>query len=132
MKKITLVMSFAFIILIPSLAAQTEIPDSSYLRQYYSKHEYLIPMRDGIRLFTSVYSPKDTSKPHPIIIIRTPYSCFPYGEDDYKKFQDAQGSYFMRRGYIMVTQDVRGRYMSEGDFEDVRPYKPLKKSEQRD
>ncbi|MBI4429977.1 MAG: CocE/NonD family hydrolase, partial [Ignavibacteriales bacterium] len=129
MKKSVFFLVFALpLFLLQSLCAQSELPDSTYLRQYYTKHEYMIPMRDGVKLFTSVYTPKDTSKTHPMIIARTPYSCFPYGEDDYAKFQNAQGSFYMRRGYIMVTQDVRGRYMSEGEFEDVHPYKPAKKS----
>jgi putative CocE/NonD family hydrolase len=94
----------------------------------YVKHEYKIPMRDGIKLFTSVYSPKDTSEGHPIVIFRTPYSIGPYGEDKFwPNLYTTLLQALVREKCIIVGQDVRGRYMSEGVFEDVRPYKPNKK-----
>ena len=74
-------------------------------------------MRDGIRLFTAIYSPKDTSKTYPILLTRTPYSIAPYGPDAFPH----NTSRFARDGYIIVLQDVRGRFMSEGEFVDVRP-----------
>ena len=107
---------------------QEEVADSVYFRENYTKHEYMIPMRDGVKLFTAVYVPKDTTVLHPILLTRTPYSCAPYGENNFPKYFGEQDSYYMHRHYIRVIQDVRGRYMSEGTFEDVRPYIPDKKS----
>ncbi len=79
-------------------------------------------MRDGKQLFTSIYSPKDQSKKYPIMMRRTPYSCSPYGADSYSSaFQNMN---LARAGYIFVFQDVRGKYMSEGEFVDVRPHIP--------
>lgn len=87
----------------------------------YQKREYMIPMRDGVRLYTAVYTPKDKADA-PIVMTRTPYGCKPYG-DQFINTQIETG--FMRcyvdKGYIVVMQDVRGRYMSEGEFEHVRP-----------
>jgi putative CocE/NonD family hydrolase len=96
--------------------------------EHYNKHEYMIPMRDGVKLFTAVYTPKDTTKDYPILLNRTPYSSGPYGENLYPPFVGPQAEKFYRDGYIMVSQDVRGRYMSEGDFLNVRPYIENKKS----
>ncbi len=99
-----------------------------YIREHYTKREVLIPMRDGVRLFTSIYTPKDGSKTYPILLKRTPYSCSPYGVDAFPG--SFQNMLLARSGYIFVEQDVRGRYMSEGDFADVRPFNPNKKSAQ--
>ncbi|RZK91965.1 MAG: CocE/NonD family hydrolase, partial [Pedobacter sp.] len=96
--------------------------DSAYVRSHYNKIERLIPMRDGTKLFTSIYIPKDISanKKYPFLINRTPYTVRPYGENEYKT---SLGGYpaVMRDGFIFVYQDVRGRWMSEGEFEDIRP-----------
>ena len=97
-----------------------------YVRANYTKYEYRIPMRDGVRLFTSVYVPKDAAKPHPIVIARTPYSVAPYGIDSYRE-NLGPSPRFGRSGYIVAYQDVRGRNLSEGKFEDVRPQIPDKK-----
>jgi putative CocE/NonD family hydrolase len=83
-------------------------------------------MRDGVKLFTTVYEPVDKSKKHPVIITRTPYSLSPYGEDKYPHGL-VPSMLFIKEGYIIVYQDVRGRWMSEGEFVDVRPYIPDKK-----
>ncbi|HEY2154800.1 MAG TPA: CocE/NonD family hydrolase, partial [Isosphaeraceae bacterium] len=85
-------------------------------------------MRDGVRLFTSVYVPKDTSQPHPIIMTRTPYSVAPYGIDSYRE-NLGPSPIFGKSGYIVAYQDVRGRNMSDGTFVDVRPQIPDKKGE---
>ena len=85
-------------------------------------------MRDGVKLFVPVYQPKDNSEKHPILMERSPYSCYPYGENNFRAFwQDHLIQYF-RRGYIMVLADVRGRWMSEGEYEDVRPFNFNKKT----
>jgi putative CocE/NonD family hydrolase len=109
-----------------SLLAQNK--DSIWIVNNYTKMESRIPMRDGIRLFTSIYLPKDNSNDHPILMTRTPYSCAPYGEDKWKDFWNSYLKAYLREGYIMVIQDVRGRWMSEGEFVDVRPYNPDKKT----
>lgn len=86
-----------------------------YVKANYTKYEYRIPMRDGVRLFTSVYVPKDKAQKYPIMLDRTPYTVAPYGEDNYR---DALGpsEKFGRDGFIFVSQDVRGKWMSEGEF----------------
>ena len=96
-------------------------------REKYTKAEYQIPMRDGVKLFTSVYVPKDASQKYPMIMQRTPYSVAPYGPENYRP-QLGPSPYFSREGFIFVYQDVRGRNMSEGDFAWMRPYKPKKAS----
>ncbi|MCA1741027.1 MAG: CocE/NonD family hydrolase [Bacteroidales bacterium] len=97
------------------------------LRRSYDKQETYITMRDGVRLFTSIYTPKDTLVTHPILIMRTPYNSEPSGPDNFNYFVQLYSRY-IDEGYIMVFQDVRGKYMSEGVFEDIRPYIPEKKS----
>jgi putative CocE/NonD family hydrolase len=88
----------------------------------YTKFEYRIPMRDGKRLFTSVYVPKDHSQKYPILLSRTPYSVAPYGEDQYKD-NLGPSALFGKEGYIVAYQDVRGRWMSEGEFVHMRPHR---------
>jgi putative CocE/NonD family hydrolase len=91
------------------------------VRSTYTKTEYAIPMRDGVKLFTSVYAPKDTSITYPILMTRTPYSVEPYGATAYPPALGPSPA-FTQEGYIFVYQDVRGRYMSEGDFKWMTPY----------
>ncbi|MDX2047483.1 MAG: CocE/NonD family hydrolase [Chitinophagaceae bacterium] len=100
--------------------------DSAWIKENYYKIERMIPMRDGIKLFTAIYIPKDTTEKHPILMQRTPYSCSPYGEENFREFWNSYHRYYMRENYIFVVQDVRGRFMSEGDFVDVRPFNPGK------
>lgn len=102
--------------------------DSAFIRDNFTKREVLIPMRDGVRLFTAIYTPKDAARAYPVLLNRTPYSCSPYGENAYKTV--FQNMHLARAGYIFVFQDVRGRYMSEGNFVDVRPFNPAKKTPQ--
>jgi uncharacterized protein len=99
--------------------------NAAWMAEHYTKYEHLIPMRDGIRLFTRVYVPKDDSQSWPILLTRTPYALKPYGDDNYT---DPGGSFasFARDKFILVTQDVRGRYGSEGQYEHVRPFNPHK------
>jgi putative CocE/NonD family hydrolase len=106
--------------------------DSAWIVNHYTKKEMYITMRDGIKLFTTVYMPKDVSEKHPILLTRTPYSCAPYGEDKFSPFWNSPRTYFMKENYIYVQQDVRGRWMSEGIFEDVRPFNPNKKGTETD
>jgi putative CocE/NonD family hydrolase len=109
-----------------SCFAQDPTALESYIRLHYTKQEHMIPMRDGVKLFTAVYLPRDTTKKYPILIKRTPYAVSPYGED---KFPSSLGpsEHFARAGYIFVNQDVRGRFMSEGEFVQVTPHVADKK-----
>ena len=89
-----------------------------YTRAHYTKYDYRIPMRDGVKLFTSVYVPKDRTQKYPLLMERTPYSVSPYGIDNYRPVL-GQSEAFEKEGFIFVYQDVRGRYLSEGPFVDV-------------
>lgn len=120
--------ALVFFVLIGSLLAQTrpEAPEFD-VKEHYTKYEYRIAMRDGVYLFTSVYVPKDTSRSYPFLIERTPYSVAPYGVDQYRTHLGPSPD-FDKSGYIFVFQDVRGRYMSEGQFVEMRPHIDNKKS----
>ena len=106
---------------------QSNTSDAAYVKNNYIKYEYQIPMRDGKKLFTSVYIPKDTTKKYPIMMDRTPYSVAPYGPGAYKGTL-GPSSLFLHDGYIFVYQDVRGRWMSEGIFEEMMPEKEVHKT----
>lgn len=108
-----------------SVRGQSNPNLESYLRLHYTKREFLVPMRDGVRLFTAVYTPRDTTRTYPILLRRTPYSVAPYGEDKYPASLGPSEA-FVRSGYIFVNQDVRGRYMSEGTFVEMTPHRPVK------
>jgi putative CocE/NonD family hydrolase len=105
-----------------SVSSQSVNQDSAWFRDNYYKLEKAISMRDGVKLFTSIYIPRDSTEKHPILMERTPYNCAPYGANEYRDFWSGYKRYFLREGYIMVIQDVRGRWMSEGKFVDVRPF----------
>ncbi len=127
MKKIFFI---SFLVLIIKTYAQTS--DSAWFINNYTKKEVYIPMRDGVKLFTTIYAPKNATQKNPILMTRTPYSCAPYGEKNYAAFWNSPRMYFMKENYIYVQQDVRGRWMSEGLFEDIRPYQPNKKGKETD
>ncbi|HEX8719644.1 MAG TPA: CocE/NonD family hydrolase [Pyrinomonadaceae bacterium] len=122
-------------LLLPLLAAATcaqaapPPQGAEAVRARYTKYEYRVPMRDGVRLFTAVYVPKDASQRYPFLLTRTPYSVAPYGVDSYPRSLGPSES-FEREGFIFVYQDARGRYMSEGEFLQVRPYRPDKRGPQ--
>ena len=94
---------------------------AAYIRAHYFKQEFRVPMRDGTKLATSIYAPKDTSKQYPMLMLRTPYGIRPYDEDKYPK-KLGPNMDFTREGYIFVYQDVRGCYMSEGRFRNMTPH----------
>ena len=96
------------------------------LKLKYDKKEIYITMRDGVKLFTSIYTPKNRKVQHPILLNRTPYNIEPTGPEGYNIFLQLYSRY-TEEEYIMVYQDVRGRYMSEGRFEDIRPVIPARK-----
>ena len=105
--------------------AQAPLTGVDLVRSTYTKYEYMVPMRDGARLFTAVYAPKDGSQRYPFLITRTPYSVSPYGVDQYPA-QLGPSDHFQKEGFIFVYQDARGRYMSEGEFQQVRPFNASK------
>jgi len=121
---------FVFVLLFaavaPAVLFRAMAQDSVYVKEHYNKSEIYITMRDGVRLFTSVYAPKDTTRPYPIILNRTPYSVGPYGLGATRN-RMVPSMNEVREGFIFVYQDVRGKYLSEGTFVDLRPYKPEKK-----
>jgi uncharacterized protein len=122
------VFAIAGVFAVAALFAQTKPEEPSFdVKAHYTKYEYRIPMRDGVHLFTSVYVPKDASHAYPFLIDRTPYSVAPYGVDQFRK-QLGPSVEFDKAGYIFVFQDVRGRYMSEGTFVEMRPHIDNKKS----
>ncbi|MGV0996996.1 CocE/NonD family hydrolase [Empedobacter falsenii] len=126
MKKFTQKATLLSLILMSGISyAQDAKADSAYVREHYEKTEQLIPMRDGTKLFTAIYTPKDQTKKYPVLLNRTPYTVSPYGANEYKK---SLGNFpaEMREGFIFVYQDVRGKWMSEGEFEDVRPVNKTK------
>ena len=102
-----------------------------YVREHFEKHEYFIPMRDGVKLYTAVYIPKDKSEDYPFLMSRTPYSCRPYGENAYRPSL-GPSQFLMKEGFIFVYQDVRGRYMSEGLYDNMRPHNPDKRRKEVD
>ncbi|MGA3263015.1 MAG: CocE/NonD family hydrolase [Terracidiphilus sp.] len=122
-----------FALALASVHAQQPAPQApaeDYVRAHYTKYEFRIPMRDGKRLFTAVYVPKNAAAgPYPFLMDRTPYSVAPYGEDQYPR-RLGPSDEFEKSGYIFVCQDVRGRWMSEGDYQEMRPHIDDKKSPQ--
>lgn len=123
-KKSTLLLYWLFMASIGMLAQET----ANYPEEHFTKYEYNIPMRDGVKLYTAVYIPKDTTITYPMLMKRTPYSCAPYGKAAFPKLL-GPNKYMMQDGYIFVYQDVRGRWMSEGQYDNMRPHVPNKKSQ---
>lgn len=117
------------VLLANSLLSGADTDRAAYIRNHYAKYEYRIPMRDGSKLFTSVYIPYDDSKEYPILLTRTPYSVGPYGADNYKTALGPHEA-FEKEGFIFVFQDVRGRFMSEGHYVNMRPYLENKRGSQ--
>ncbi len=113
-------MNLRLVALLTACAFCLRAADSFDVPANYQKFEYRIPMRDGVRLFTAVYVPKDTSQKWPILLTRTPYSVGPYGTDKYPKHIGPSDK-FAEDKFIFVYQDARGRFQSEGDFIDDRP-----------
>jgi putative CocE/NonD family hydrolase len=149
---VRVVVALAFVVLWLPLSAQppqAQPSGAARVRERYTKYEFRVPMRDGVRLFTSVYVPKETlaavsgtaSRPrpggaavatdatYPILVTRTPYSVGPYGVDNYRSSL-GPSEHFEREGFIFVYQDARGRYLSEGEFKQVRPHVPNKRGPQ--
>ncbi len=121
-------MKYFWVLLLLMYSAGLMGQDSTWIKGHYYKIEKYITMRDGIRLFTSMYIPKDSTQKHPILLTRTPYSCAPYGENNWRPWWNRFQREYFKDGYIMVTQDMRGRYMSEGEFRIITAYIKDKKS----
>ena len=96
--------------------------DAEWFKANYTKSEWMIPMRDGVKLYTSVFVPKNKRSTHPILMTRTPYGCAPYGKKNASFWEKSIYEPYLLKEYILVFQDVRGRWMSEGEFVNVRPY----------
>ena len=115
-----------FLLFAATLAAQPAADkakeEAAYTRSHYTKFDFRIPMRDGVKLFTTVYAPKDTAQQYPVVMQRTPYSVAPYGIDNYPG-SVGPSDLFAKEGFIFAYQDVRGRYLSEGAFIDVPVHK---------
>ncbi|HEX8024344.1 CocE/NonD family hydrolase, partial [Mucilaginibacter sp.] len=122
MKKINLF--FALVLLCTGVNAQ-----STYVKEHFTKKDVYITMRDGVKLFTSIYTPKDASSQnkYPMMMQRTCYSIAPYGEDKYPA-RLGPSEIMMKEGYIFIYQDVRGRYKSEGTWTNMTPVIDNKKS----
>lgn len=109
--------------LVAGLAVSSFAQDrAQYIQENYEKAEFKIPMRDGILLHTTVYRPKDRSRSYPFLLNRTPYSCRPYGDEMARSI--GPSAYLERDGFIFVKQDVRGRWNSEGSYDNMRPHVP--------
>jgi putative CocE/NonD family hydrolase len=119
-------LTLLFLAALPTTAAAQGL---EAVKAAYTKYEYRIPMRDGKKLFTAVYVPKDAGQKYPILLTRTPYSVGPYGADRYKE-NLGPSPLFAKEGYVFAYQDVRGRWMSEGTFVNMRPHNPDKKRPQ--
>ncbi len=119
-----------FIIMCVVSCKEEQIPlvEDVFVKENYTKQEVAIKMRDGVKLHTTIYSPKDTSKVYPILMQRTPYSSKPYGEGEFKK-NIGPNIHLMKEGNIIVYQDVRGRWLSEGSYENMRAYILNKKTD---
>lgn len=98
---------------------------AEYIKENYTKKEVYIPMRDGVRLFTAIYSPKDTSQNYPIMMVKTPYGIKPYGEENFPE-KIGPSFYLEKEKYIFVHQDARGMFMSEGHMLQMTPHLPDK------
>ena len=115
----------------PAAVSQSAVAAAS-IREHYTKFEHRIPMRDGVRLFVSVYVPKDVfsgARTYPVMMTRTPYSVAPYGQDLYRPSL-GPSELFSKEKFIFVYADVRGRYMSEGEPTQLKPH--LAKPGQKD
>ena len=118
-------MAIACLLHIPALCQER-----SFVKENYTKMDTTIPMRDGIKLYTVIYIPKNEEGKFPFLMERTPYSSGPYGENNYAP-RIGPNQDLMKEKYIFVYQDVRGRYMSEGVNLEVTPYIPNKKAKKK-
>ena len=112
-------------ILIPVQAQLASTPEQ-WATSNYTKRKVYITMRDGVQLYTHIYYPNDSSTKHPILLNRTPYTIAPYSNAFNSRLYNSYWINYLKKGYIIVQQDVRGKWMSQGTFEEVRPHNPNK------
>lgn len=124
--KALFILLLTFLIISCKKTNTSEATEINFVKENYDKMETTITMRDGVKLFTAIYIPKDTSQTYPILLQRTPYSCRPYGVDSLRN-NIGPNKFLMKEGNIIVYQDVRGRWMSEGTYDNMRAYIPTKK-----
>ncbi len=117
-----IIVLIALLSMVTAIASHAEPakPVAYDVKAHYDKIERMIPMRDGKKMLTAIYSPKDKSKTYPILLRRTPYSIIAYGDDFPPAYTMAPSLEFLKEGYILVMQDLRGTYKSEGDFVVMR------------
>jgi len=118
--KLLLGVATAVTVLIGILPEQgQELPSNADYGAIFYKTEVMIPMRDGLKLHTEIYVPKNVKESLPFFLTRTPYGL----SDDAKGYSQRLDMYpeMFADGYIFVMQDIRGRYGSEGAFEMLRP-----------
>ena len=115
--------SLAILVVMFAISADCGWAQRQTIEQRYEKSEARIAMRDGVELYVAIYSPRDKSKTYPIMMNRTPYSCQPYGEDQYSR-RIGPSTFMEDEGYIFVKQDVRGRWNSAGQYDNMRPHVP--------
>jgi len=131
MRRLTILFLTVLFAAFPWLYAQSverEYPHSEeYLKEHYTKREVDIRMRDGVKLHTIIYEPVNTAEKHPILMNRTCYNAGPEGEEFNRGLRSLACAPYIDAEYILVYQDVRGKWRSEGDFEDIRPFKEGKK-----
>jgi uncharacterized protein len=120
--------SFSALLLVLLPAFVFSQSDSAWFVNNFTRKVSMIAMRDGKKLFTAIYLPKDNSEKHPILITRTPYGSGPYAEGKYREYWYSHYMTYLRKNYIIIAQDVRGKYMSEGEYMDVRPFIKNKKA----
>jgi len=130
MKKFLILIVLSFF-LYTSCNSSKKNKEDTYVIDNYTKQEVTIAMRDGTKLHTTIYSPKDTTKEYPILMQRTPYSSAPYGNEKMKT-KIGPNIHLMKEGNIIVYQDVRGRWMSEGVYDNMRAYIPNKTAKEAD
>jgi putative CocE/NonD family hydrolase len=121
--RLLIILQFLFVL---TLHAQNA--DSVWFKTHYAKKEQYITMRDGVRLFTVTYSSLDSTPKHPILLIRSPYSSAPYGAEWIPFYKIPYWLGYLKEGYSIVMQDVRGKFKSEGEFVNIRPFNPNKKT----
>ena len=110
-------------------ASVLSVQEKFDIKANYDKAEYIIPMRDGVKLYTQVYTPKDKSQKYPILLFRTPYSVGYYKPNSFRLYLGPNFDY-AREGFIFVYQDVRGKFKSEGNFVVMKPHKEVKRGPQ--
>ena len=107
MKRLSNFILFISFLCAINLTTQAQnIQEDSTLEKIYTKREVMIPMRDGIKLYTAIYEPKNNDKHHPILMHRSPYSCEPYGEE-FDKSLSTHLSTYVQKNYIIIYQDIR-------------------------